>query len=174
MPVKECCQIMLHNPLQLEFRKVLFSKIVPNLKKLGLLDAGDGWLRQKFGELGVLEYETWEDTGPSTSACSSTRRSPAAGYEAWPALGRPACGPPPWRPAAGRRAPSSGGSGRASIERWSVRRGPWAGTLAGRLTGPVVARPSAPEELHGGVDETEVLRGPEVVAAAQGNEPGVG
>jgi hypothetical protein len=63
MPVKECCQIMLHNPVQLEFRKVLFSKIVPNLKKLGLLDAGDGWLRQKFGELGVLEYETWEDTG---------------------------------------------------------------------------------------------------------------
>ncbi len=45
MPVKECCEIMLNNPLQLEFRKVLFSKIVPNLKKLGLLDAGDGWLR---------------------------------------------------------------------------------------------------------------------------------
>jgi hypothetical protein len=63
MPVKECCEIMLHNGVQLEFRKVLFSKIVPNLKKLGLLDAGDGWLRQKFAELGVLEYETWEDTG---------------------------------------------------------------------------------------------------------------
>ena len=63
MPVKECCEIMLHNGVQLEFRKVLFSKIVPNLKKLGLLDAGDGWLRQKFGELGVLEYEDWEDTG---------------------------------------------------------------------------------------------------------------
>jgi hypothetical protein len=63
LPVKECCQIVLHNPVQLEFRKVLFSKIVPNLKKLGLLDAGDGWLRQKFGELGVLEYENWEDTG---------------------------------------------------------------------------------------------------------------
>jgi hypothetical protein len=63
MPVKECCEIMLHNGVQLEFRKVLFSKIVPNLKKLGLLDAGDGWLRGKFAELGVLEYETWEDTG---------------------------------------------------------------------------------------------------------------
>jgi hypothetical protein len=63
MPVKECCEIMLHNGVQLEFRKVLFSKIVPNLKKLGLLDAGDGWLRRKFGELGVLEYENWEDTG---------------------------------------------------------------------------------------------------------------
>jgi hypothetical protein len=63
LPVRECTEIMLHNPVQLEFRKVLFSKIVPNLKKLGLLDAGDGWLRQKFGELGVLEYEDWEDTG---------------------------------------------------------------------------------------------------------------
>ncbi len=63
MPVKECCEVMLHNPVQLEFRRVLFSKIVPNLKKLGLLDAGDGWLRQRFGELGVLEFEDWEDTG---------------------------------------------------------------------------------------------------------------
>ncbi|MGH9094585.1 MAG: ferritin-like domain-containing protein [Acidimicrobiales bacterium] len=62
MPVKECSEIMLHNPVQLEFRRVLFSKIVPNLKKLGLLDAGDGWLRRKFGELGVLEFEDWEDT----------------------------------------------------------------------------------------------------------------
>jgi hypothetical protein len=63
MPVRECTEIMLHNPVQLEFRRVLFSKIVPNLKRLGLLDAGDGWLRRRFGELGVLEYETWEDTG---------------------------------------------------------------------------------------------------------------
>jgi hypothetical protein len=63
MPVKECTEIMLHNPVQLEFRRVLFSKIVPNLKKLGLLDAGDGWLRRKFGELGVLEFENLEDTG---------------------------------------------------------------------------------------------------------------
>ena len=63
MPVQECCEVMLHNPVQLEFRRVLFSKIVPNLKKLGLLDAGDGWLRQRFGELGVLEFEDWEDTG---------------------------------------------------------------------------------------------------------------
>jgi len=63
MPVKECTEIMLNNPVQIEFRKILFSKIVPNLKKLGLLDAGDGWLRQRFGELGVLQFEDWEDTG---------------------------------------------------------------------------------------------------------------
>src|SRR6476646_3131647 len=30
-----------------QFQTALFSKIVPNCKKLGLLDAGDGWLREK-------------------------------------------------------------------------------------------------------------------------------
>jgi len=36
---------------------------VPNCKKLGLLDAGDGWLRTKFTEIGVIEFEDWVDTG---------------------------------------------------------------------------------------------------------------
>ena len=45
------------------FQAPLFSKIVPNCKKLGLLDAGDGWLRQKFTEIGVIEYEDAMDTG---------------------------------------------------------------------------------------------------------------
>jgi len=44
------------------FQQLLFSKIVPNCKKLGLLDAGDGWLRTRFGELGVLQFEDWPDT----------------------------------------------------------------------------------------------------------------
>jgi hypothetical protein len=41
---------------------MLFSKIVPNCKKLGLLDAADGWLRTKFTELGVIAFEDWVDT----------------------------------------------------------------------------------------------------------------
>jgi hypothetical protein len=41
---------------------MLFSKIVPNCKKLGLLDAGDGWLRTKFEELGIIQFENWTDT----------------------------------------------------------------------------------------------------------------
>src|SRR5215216_6342777 len=53
--------------MQAEDRKVLqsmlFSKIVPNCKKLGLLDAGDGWLRERFTELGVIQFEDWTDTG---------------------------------------------------------------------------------------------------------------
>ena len=44
------------------FQAALFSKIVPNCKKLGLLDAGDGWLREKFTEIGVIEYEDALDT----------------------------------------------------------------------------------------------------------------
>jgi hypothetical protein len=45
------------------FRQLLFSKIVPNCRKLGLLDAGDAWLRDRFTEMGVIAFETWEDTG---------------------------------------------------------------------------------------------------------------
>jgi len=68
LPVKECSEIMLHNGMQIEFRKVLFSKIVPNLKKLGLLDAGDGWLRARFADLDVLQFEDAEDTGAEYEA----------------------------------------------------------------------------------------------------------
>jgi hypothetical protein len=52
-----------HNPPQmLQFQALLFSKIVPNCKKLGLLDAGDGWLRDRFTEVGVIQFEDWADT----------------------------------------------------------------------------------------------------------------
>ncbi len=61
--VKEALTLTLADPGRNAFSGVLFSKIVPNCKKLGLLDAGDGWLRTKFTELGVIEYEDWVDTG---------------------------------------------------------------------------------------------------------------
>ncbi len=44
------------------FQTMLFSKIVPNCKKLGLLDAADGWLRDRFTEVGVIQFEDWVDT----------------------------------------------------------------------------------------------------------------
>jgi hypothetical protein len=50
------------NPGYDMFQGMLFSKIVPNCKKLGLLDAGDGWLRQKFTEIGVIQFEDLVDT----------------------------------------------------------------------------------------------------------------
>jgi hypothetical protein len=45
------------------FQQLLFSKIVPNCKKLGLLDANGGWLRERFDKLGVTQFEDWVDTG---------------------------------------------------------------------------------------------------------------
>ena len=60
--VKGAVQFALNDPGRQIFQQMLFSKIVPNCKKLGLLDAGDGWLRQKFGELGVIQFEDWADT----------------------------------------------------------------------------------------------------------------
>jgi len=50
-------------PEQQIFQQMLFSKIVPNCKKLGLLDAAGGWLRERFTETGVIQFEDWVDTG---------------------------------------------------------------------------------------------------------------
>ena len=52
------------------FQQLLFSKIVPNCKKLGLLDRNNGWLRAKFGEMGVIQFEDWVDTGEEYEAMS--------------------------------------------------------------------------------------------------------
>jgi len=41
------------------FRKLCFSKIVPNVKRLGLLTP---YVRKGFEELDVIEYEHWEAT----------------------------------------------------------------------------------------------------------------
>jgi hypothetical protein len=50
-------------PSENVFQQMLFSKIVPNCKKLGLLDRNDGWLRKRFTEIGVIQFEDWADTG---------------------------------------------------------------------------------------------------------------
>jgi hypothetical protein len=63
VPVKEAIELVMRTPEQAMFQSMLFSKIVPNCKKLGLLEANDGWLRKKFTEIGVIQFEDWEDTG---------------------------------------------------------------------------------------------------------------
>ena len=60
---KEVAPIIIHDPQRQLFQQMLFSKIVPNCKKLGLLDRNDKWLRRRFEELGVIQFEDWEDTG---------------------------------------------------------------------------------------------------------------
>ena len=62
VPVKDTLELVMNAPERDLFQQMLFTKIVPNCKKLGLLDAGDGWLRRKFGELGVIQFEDWADT----------------------------------------------------------------------------------------------------------------
>ncbi len=50
------------------FQRLLFSKIVPNCRKLGLLDAGDGWLRDRFNDIGVIEFADLDDTATEYTA----------------------------------------------------------------------------------------------------------
>ena len=45
------------------FQKAFFAKLVPNVRKLGLLDANNGHLRRQWGEAGLLEFEFADDTG---------------------------------------------------------------------------------------------------------------
>ena len=63
VPVEQAVQVVMDSPEQALFQQMLFSKIVPNCKKLGLIDAGDGWLRERFTDLGVIQFEDWVDTG---------------------------------------------------------------------------------------------------------------
>lgn len=49
----------LKTPFMIAFRQILFSKIVPNLKRLGLLTPR---VREKFAELDILEFESLPDS----------------------------------------------------------------------------------------------------------------
>jgi hypothetical protein len=60
---KDVLPIILEDPTRKVFQQMLFAKIVPNCKKLGLLDRNDAWLRRRFEEMNVIEFENWENTG---------------------------------------------------------------------------------------------------------------
>jgi hypothetical protein len=60
---REVVPLVLQDPMRAVFQQMLFSKIVPNCKKLGLLDRNDAWLRRRFEEMGVIQFEDWTDTG---------------------------------------------------------------------------------------------------------------
>jgi hypothetical protein len=63
VPVREAVDLVMRTPDQVMFQSMLFSKIVPNCAKLGLLDAADGWLRDRFTDLGVIGFEHLADSG---------------------------------------------------------------------------------------------------------------
>ncbi|HEU0032375.1 MAG TPA: ferritin-like domain-containing protein [Kofleriaceae bacterium] len=58
LPAKQCMEIALHNHGQVMFRQMLFAKIVPAIKKMDLLSERQ---RQRFAELGILQFENWAD-----------------------------------------------------------------------------------------------------------------
>ena len=67
-------KVMSAAPERDDFQILLFSKIVPNLKKLGLLDAADGWLRTKFTEMGAIAFENLSDSTEEEDAFADGRR----------------------------------------------------------------------------------------------------
>ena len=58
LPTKQCMDIALNNQGQVMFRQMLFAKIVPAMKKMDLLSDRQ---RQRFTELGILQFENWQD-----------------------------------------------------------------------------------------------------------------
>jgi hypothetical protein len=76
VPAEDVVTVMSRAPGRDEFQVLLFSKIVPNLKKLGLLDAAGGWLREKFAEMGAIGFEDLADAAQEADA--EADGSPAA------------------------------------------------------------------------------------------------
>ena len=75
---KEIIKRMRGDRLEDPFQQMLFAKIVPNCKKLGLLDASGGWLRDRFTEIGVIQFEDWADTEEEYAAFALGEELPAS------------------------------------------------------------------------------------------------
>lgn len=79
---KVAVPLVMQAPERPMFQALLFSKIVPNCKKLGLLDAAGGWLRKRFEELGVIQFEDWVDTGAEYESLDEVAKDRAAAAQA--------------------------------------------------------------------------------------------
>jgi hypothetical protein len=58
LPVDECVRLTRESESQKMFRQMLFSKIVPALKKMDMLRPRQ---RERFAGLGILQFEDWAD-----------------------------------------------------------------------------------------------------------------
>src|SRR5438094_3594989 len=70
--------LVLQAPERPVCQSMLSSKIVPNCKRLGLLDAADGWLRHRFEVLGYIQFEDWTDTGEEYEMLDEVAKDRAA------------------------------------------------------------------------------------------------
>lgn len=75
-PVDECVQLALHNAGQRMFRAFLFAKIVPAVKRIGLLSPRQ---RERFAQLGILQFETARD--PFEDLAAAEQQQAAAALE---------------------------------------------------------------------------------------------
>jgi len=64
------------------FARGFFAKLVPNVRKLGLLDANHGYLREKWGEFGLMEFEFADDTGTDYETYDAVAEDRAAAASA--------------------------------------------------------------------------------------------
>jgi hypothetical protein len=62
-----------------QFQNGFFAKLVPNVRKLGLLDANHGYLRERWGEAGLLEYEFADDTSEDYSSYDAVAKDRSTG-----------------------------------------------------------------------------------------------
>src|SRR4029077_12446830 len=83
VPVKDAVKLVMVDEGRKEFQNILFSKIVPNCKKLGLLDRNNGLLRKRFTELGVIQFENWVDTGEEYAMLDEVAKDRATGAAAY-------------------------------------------------------------------------------------------
>ena len=60
------------------FENGFFAKLVPNVRKLGLLDANDGYLRKLWDEAGLLKFEFADDTGSDNETNDEVAKDRAA------------------------------------------------------------------------------------------------
>jgi hypothetical protein len=69
------------------FQRAFFAKLVPNVRKLGLLDANDGYLRKAWDEGGLLEFEFADDTGTDYATYDAVAQDRAAAAASGDAAG---------------------------------------------------------------------------------------
>ena len=74
---KDVLPIVLRDPTRAVFQRMLFSKVVPNCKKLGLLDRNQQWLRRRFEEMDVIEFEDLDDTSEEYTSFALGEEAPA-------------------------------------------------------------------------------------------------
>lgn len=70
LPVRELVEIRMNSEVMRNFRNLLFMKIVPNLKKLGLITPR---VREQFATMGVLQFENLSSTDEDVADPSLVR-----------------------------------------------------------------------------------------------------